>query len=558
MGIVGAALVALLGLGQVGAFSARIPSTPTIPSAQALSPSTAEITKVTLSDTSFDGPALWSGYTGTVRSVLAFTGADAAHHLYVMTSSLGTLYANRVMLEETSIARPAVTRTPNGKVAVAWIGTDTAHTLNVLYDVFGARTKLTLWDDNSANSPALLAASDSTLLLGWTGTNSGHSLNVQVITTGSTLAKGAKTILWSYGSQSGPSLSYEPTRSEYIMSWSASSPANRVAFSRSSDGTTWSSPATMAEWSYAAPSMVGIVGGYYDMPPHYVAWTGIDGPRSLNFKYTRSFPSWVDAVTTKVTLNETALGAPALGFISGPGLMLVAWTGTDTAHHLNVAILTAMAPPPCALPGITPVTAQTIRQGTSGRKEVALTFDEDEGIGNPASLLSTLESKHVPATWFLTARWAQDHPDLVTRAKTDGIVIANHSVDHPSLITPARSDNFICYQLGLANQIIADRAGITGTRPYFRPPYGDQNAQVVNRAAGLGYYTVLWSIDPRDWDDATAADAIYNTVTSQLGPGKIILMHGGSLHEPEALPRVIDYIKSQGYGIVSLDRLLAP
>jgi peptidoglycan/xylan/chitin deacetylase (PgdA/CDA1 family) len=122
----------------------------------------------------------------------------------------------------------------------------------------------------------------------------------------------------------------------------------------------------------------------------------------------------------------------------------------------------------------------------------------------------------------------------------------------------ARSDNFVCYQLGLANQIIADRAGITGTRPYFRPPYGNYNAQVENLAAGLGYYTFLWSIDPRDWDDATTADAIYNTVKSQLGPGKIILMHGGSLHEPEALPRVIDYITSQGYTIVSLDRLLAP
>lgn len=80
----------------------------------------------------------------------------------------------------------------------------------------------------------------------------------------------------------------------------------------------------------------------------------------------------------------------------------------------------------------------------------------------------------------------------------------------------------------------------------------------MNLAAKLGYKTFLWSIDPRDWDSATSADMIYNTVKTNLGPGKIILMHGASIHEPEALPRVIDYIRSQGYSIVSLDRLLAP
>ena len=43
-----------------------------------------------------------------------------------------------------------------------------------------------------------------------------------------------------------------------------------------------------------------------------------------------------------------------------------------------------------------------------------------------------------------------------------------------------------------------------------------------------------------------------------LAPSKIILMHVGSLHEPEALPRVIQYIHSQGYQVVTLDQLLAP
>lgn len=529
---------------------------------QALSASAVEITKVTLSETSLDGPALWTTTNGTVRGVLAWT--DPARHITMMTTAIGTKFSNKVYLADTSPKRPAVTRTSGGKVAIAWIGTDGAHTLNVMYDVYGARTKLTLWGETSGSSPALVAANGN-LYLAWTGTNGSRSLNVLTIYMTSGLAKGPKTTLWSYGSLAGPSLSYESSRSAYILSWIATSPANRIAFARATNpigASNWSGATVLTDWSYSAPSMMGIVGNYYNMPPHYLAWTGGNTARSLNFQYTRSFPSWTDPTNTKVTLNESAYGPPALGFISGPSLMLVAWSGTDSAHRLNVAVLTPMSPSPCALPGISPVTPRIISRGTSGRKEVALTFDAGGAEGQPFSLLSTLEAAGVPSTWFFTAEWAQTHQSVIDRVVADKIVVGNHTVDHPDLANPVRSSNFVCYQLGLTNQIVVDRmsssGGPTTTRPYFRPPYGSYNTGVVNAAAGIGYYTVMWSVDTLDWDDATTSADIINTVKSQLGPGKIILMHVGSLHEPEALPNVISYITSQGYTIVSLDALLTP
>jgi peptidoglycan/xylan/chitin deacetylase (PgdA/CDA1 family) len=524
----------------------------------ALSASSVEIAKVTLNETTIDAPSLWTTTNGVVRGVLAWT--DPTYRLNVMTTAIGTKFGNKARLGDTSPKRPAVTRSSDGKVAVAWIGTDSAHTLNVLYDVYGSRAKLTLWGETSASSPALVAT-NGYLYLAWTGTNSSHSLNILQISTSGGLAKRSKTTLWAFGSLAGPSLSYESSRSEYILSWIATSPANHIALSRATTplgASNWSAATVLSDWSYSAPSLVGIVGGYYNMPPHYLAWTGGNTARSLNFQYTRSFPGWPDPTNTKVTLNESAYGAPALGFISGPSLMLVAWAGTDSAHHLNVAVLTPMSPSPCALPGISPVTPKVITRGTSGRKEVALTFDAGGAEGQPFSLLSTLEAAGAPSTWFFTAEWAQAHQAVVDRVVADHIVIGNHTVDHPDLANPARSSNFVCYQLGLANQIIVDRDHGVATRPYFRPPYGSYNTGVVNAAAGIGYYTVMWSIDTLDWDDATTAAAILNTVKTQLGPGKIILMHVGSLHEPEALPSVIAYIKSQGYSVVSLQQLLAP
>ena len=552
------ALTISFGLLDVAPASAARAAAPDVTdAASALSASQVEITKVTLGDTSVDGPALWTAPSGAVRGVLAWTGTDSAHRLNVMTTSIGTTFGSKVTLADTSPLRPAVARTASGKVAIAWVGSDTSHTLNVLYDVYGARTKITLWGETSLRSPALVAVND-TLILAWTGMNTSHSLNTQVITLGAQLTKGVKTTLWSIGSLSGPSLNYEASRAEYLLAWTTPAPANQIAVARSSDARVWGAPTMLPEWSYATPSLLGIVSDYYTMPPHYLAWQATNASGSLIFQYSRSFPTFPDPTNTRVTLNEATLGAPALGFISGPGLTLVAWTGTDSAHRLNVAILTAMQPSPCALPGITPVTPKVITAGTSGRKEVALTFDAGGAEGQPFSLLDTLKSAGVPATFFLTGAWAQEHQAVIDRITSAGYRIGNHTVDHPDLVTPARSDNFICYELGLANQIIADRAGIVGARPYFRPPYGSYNSQVVNRAAGIGYVTVMWSIDTLDWDDATSADAIYNKVMANLGPGKIILMHVGSLHEPEALPRVIAGIRSQGYSIVTLDQLLAP
>lgn len=556
--LAGAALLLLVNLtmfGVVNVPTAQV-ANPTVPSA--LSASSVEITKTTLSETSVDGPSLWTTTNGTVRGVLAWT--DSAFRLNTMTTAIGTKFYSKVRLGDTSPRRPAVTRTADGKVAIAWIGTDSARTLNVLYDVYGSKAKLTLWGETSAFSPALVAANGN-LYLAWTGTNSGRNVNILTISTSGGLAKGAKTTLWTFSSLDGPSLHYEASRSEYLLSWIASSPANRIAVSRATNpgaASSWSAATVLSDWSYSAPSLLGIVDGYYNMPTHYLAWTGGNTARSLNFQYSRSFPAWPDTTNTKVTLNEMAYGSPALGFISGPSLVLMAWAGTDSAHHLNVAVLTPMSPSPCALPGISPVTPKVISRGTSGRKEVSLTFDAGGAEGQPFSLLGTLEAAGVPSTWFFTAEWAQGHQSVIDRVVADHIVIGNHTVDHPDLVSPARSNNYVCYQLGLANQIIVDRDHGVATRPYFRPPYGSYNTGVVNAAAGIGYYTVMWSIDTLDWDDATTAAAILNTVKSQLGPGKIILMHVGSLHEPEALPSVISYIKSQGYSIVSLDQLLAP
>ncbi len=189
---------------------------------------------------------------------------------------------------------------------------------------------------------------------------------------------------------------------------------------------------------------------------------------------------------------------------------------------------------------------------------VILSFDSDGGsAGNAARYLDILGAHDVQASWFLTGDFARTNPSLVRRMLNQGQDIGNHTLDHADLIKPARSDSFVCNELTQANRIIS---GITGqtTRPYFRPPYGDYNTQTRFLAARLGYRTILWNIDPRDWDSSNTKQDILNSIfnSPNLRPGAVILMHVNSAHEAEALDAVITGLQQRGYRIVPLSYFL--
>lgn len=234
---------------------------------------------------------------------------------------------------------------------------------------------------------------------------------------------------------------------------------------------------------------------------------------------------------------------------------------TPTRAATRVPTATATATPSVAcIPerGVQPVASAVIRSGATSEWQVSLTFDSDGGSpGNAARYLDILRAHGIHATWFLTGAFARANPSLVRQIHNEGQEIGNHTLDHPNLISPSRTDSFVCSELTQADRIIS---GIIGqsTRPYFRPPGGNYSTQTRTLAARLGYRTITWTIDPRDWDSATTAQDIENRVLNSvaLKPGAIILMHVNSPHEMEALDTVIIGLEQRGYTIVPLGELL--
>lgn len=307
--------------------------------------------KMILGDTSIDGPAIMRMYSPD--TALAWTGTDPEHHLNLMTSSDGLHYGNKHILPETSLWRPAIAFVdsgrgePYGTIVLAWTGTDAKHTLNVEFistPSFQVTRKVTFWGETSFTAPALATINYdvySDIYLSWAGTNTAHTLNIIHMTTNSQTHD--KHILWGWNSISRPNLSTDQssnTTNELILSWTGFN--NHIYFANSPDKVHWTMPTAspLSAQSAWAPSMIGFFATA--LPSHWLAWagSGTTSTRNLNVQYTQHYPSWSDA-NAKATLGETAISSPELAY-NGDGTtrqVLIAWTGTDVHHHLNVAII---------------------------------------------------------------------------------------------------------------------------------------------------------------------------------------------------------------------------
>ncbi|MBR2754105.1 polysaccharide deacetylase family protein [Candidatus Saccharibacteria bacterium] len=183
----------------------------------------------------------------------------------------------------------------------------------------------------------------------------------------------------------------------------------------------------------------------------------------------------------------------------------------------------------------------------TGKKLVVLTFDDGPSNVTTPHLLDILREKDVPATFFVLGNKAQASPKIIKRAIKEGHEVASHTMYHQNLIripaNAAKND---------INEARSTLAGILGFNPRFtRPPYGNIN-NVIREVVGTPM--ILWSVDTEDWRSKDT-DSIISTAMSELHDGAIILMHDIYPTTVEAVPKLIDGIRKQGYEFASLSEL---
>jgi peptidoglycan/xylan/chitin deacetylase (PgdA/CDA1 family) len=195
--------------------------------------------------------------------------------------------------------------------------------------------------------------------------------------------------------------------------------------------------------------------------------------------------------------------------------------------------------------------------GGASAAEVALTFDDGPTPTTSPPIYSFLEQSHTPATFFDEGQYIHLWPYLVQREWSDGFAIGLHSWDHPVMSQLSLAQMY--HQFGDTIAAYHSALGYATCPWFWRPPYGDYNATVVQTARAYGLSTIMWDVDPQDWA-RPGVQTIVSRVLAQVHPGAIVLMHDGpALREQTAaaLPQIVAGLKVRGLVPVTLPRLLA-
>ncbi|MET9089312.1 polysaccharide deacetylase family protein [Streptomyces sp. NPDC004237] len=207
-------------------------------------------------------------------------------------------------------------------------------------------------------------------------------------------------------------------------------------------------------------------------------------------------------------------------------------------------------------------------------KTVALTFDADmtadqgpraaagEHFDNPA-LIATLRRLKVPATVFMTGRWADQYPDQARSLGRDPqFEVANHSYSHYAFTGD-------CYGLPTvsAANMKSDverayaallRAGVPHPMPYFRFPGGCYDNQALRVVGALGVTAVQWDVVSGD-AFATDADAVTQQVLDGVKPGSVVVMHCTRSAAPtteQVVRTVVPELRKRGFRFVKVSELI--
>lgn len=187
----------------------------------------------------------------------------------------------------------------------------------------------------------------------------------------------------------------------------------------------------------------------------------------------------------------------------------------------------------------------------STSKEIALTFD-DGPHEMTEKVLDLLKQFNVKATFFCIGKQIENNPELFKRIISEGHLVGNHSYSH--------SENFgffssqkVLDEITETNKLAQQLSGLEMN--FFRPPFGVTNPMIAKAVSKTKHHVIGWNI--RSLDTVYENEnIIFERVKNKIKPGGIILLHDTSQKSVNVLERLLLFLKTENYSIVSVDKLL--
>ncbi|MCQ2347937.1 MAG: polysaccharide deacetylase family protein [Paludibacteraceae bacterium] len=198
----------------------------------------------------------------------------------------------------------------------------------------------------------------------------------------------------------------------------------------------------------------------------------------------------------------------------------------------------------------------TLWRGDKQQHTVFLTFDDGPVPEVTPQVLDLLDQYDAKATFFQVGENVYRYPELAQEVLRRGHQIGNHTFNH----LPGWRTDYSIYRLNcqLCDEVLERTLGNMWHNCHlFRPPHGRQTARQKRWLLRNGYRIVLWDVITHDYNTRYyTPDDIVRIVQRYTRNGSIILFHDSKKSAPntlEALPRVLAWLREQGYTFATLD-----
>ena len=204
-----------------------------------------------------------------------------------------------------------------------------------------------------------------------------------------------------------------------------------------------------------------------------------------------------------------------------------------------------------------------------GLREKAVVFTLDVGakLPNLERVLDVLKGAQIATTIFLyTAELSQTERGkaAVRRMLADGHELANHTLSHKDLTKLSREE--VEREIDEVERFVKETTG-TSTQPFFREPFLATNDDVDTIIKEKCYRPIWFTVDTADWEKGATAAGIESRVFEQqqgklrgqprsIESGSIFIFHGSVSENVDALPRIIERLRAQGFGFLTLGEAL--